>query len=113
MRRYLRPPEFYIILLVCGLSLLGLGLRLYDLTDQPIDFHPTRQLRGAIVARGMYYEMSPNADPQTRQLAQAFSESTGQYEPPILERVVAITYLLIGQEHFWIARIYNSLFWII
>ncbi len=26
----------------------ALGVRLYDLTDQPLDFHPTRQLRNAI-----------------------------------------------------------------
>ena len=33
----------------------GLALRLFDLTDQPLDFHPTRQLRSAIIERGMYY----------------------------------------------------------
>jgi 4-amino-4-deoxy-L-arabinose transferase-like glycosyltransferase len=95
------------------LLLLGLGLRLFDLTDQPIDFHPTRQLRGAIVARGMYYQMLPHADIATRQRAINFWQSTGDYEPPILERVVAITYLLVGGEYPWIARIYNSLFWIL
>ncbi|MEW5870913.1 MAG: glycosyltransferase family 39 protein [Chloroflexota bacterium] len=105
MRKYL--------ILAATLLILGLGLRLYDLTDQPIDFHATRQLRGAIIARGMYYEMSPQADPAARQAALAFWASTGQYEPSILERLVAITYLLTGSEHFWIGRIFTSLFWII
>jgi hypothetical protein len=91
----------------------GLALRLFDLTDQPLDFHPTRQLRSAIIARGMYYEMLPDADPSLRERAIAFANSTGQYEPSILERVVAITYLAIGREELWIARLYNSLFWII
>lgn len=95
------------------LLLIGLGLRLYDLTDQPIDFHPTRQLRGAIVARGMYYEMQPDADPQLRQKAINFWASTGEYEPPFLERIVALTYLVIGREYIWIARIYNALMWMI
>jgi hypothetical protein len=27
-----------------ALLLIGLGIRLYDLTDPPLDFHPTRQL---------------------------------------------------------------------
>ena len=34
----------------------GLGIRLYDLTDLPLDFHPTRQLGSAVIARGMYYQ---------------------------------------------------------
>lgn len=91
----------------------GLGLRLFDLTDQPIDFHPTRQLRGAIIARGMYYEMMPDADPAQRQRAIAFWQSTGQYEPPILERLTAITYLATGGETIWIARFYNIILWIV
>ncbi len=92
---------------------LGFGLRMYDLTDQPIDFHPTRQLRGAIIARGMYYEMLPTADPAQRELARSFWLSTGQYEPPILERLVAYTYRMAGKEILWVSRIYTSLFWII
>jgi hypothetical protein len=100
-------------LVALALLALGLGLRLYDLTDQPIDFHATRQLRGAIIARGMYYQMLPAADADTRQRAIAFWYSTGQYEPSILEALVARTYLLVGGEYPWIARIYSSAFWII
>jgi hypothetical protein len=107
----LRRTRFLWIALT--LLALGAGLRLYDLTDQPIDFHATRQLRGAIVARGIYYRILPGVDPGLRQQAQAFSASTGQYEPPILERIVAVTYLIAGQEAFWIARIYNTLFWLV
>jgi 4-amino-4-deoxy-L-arabinose transferase-like glycosyltransferase len=98
---------------VIALLVLGAALRLYDLTDQPIDFHATRQLRGAIVARGMYYQMLPDADPVMRQRAQAYSDSTGQYEPPILEGIAAATYFLLGYEAFWIARIYNTMFWLV
>jgi hypothetical protein len=91
---------------------LGLGLRLFDLTDPPIDFHPTRQLRGAIIARGMYYEMLPSADEGIRQQAINFWRSTGQYEPSILERLAAITYLIVGREIWWVARLFNSLIWV-
>ena len=106
-------------ILVFLLLVLGFGLRMYDLTDQPIDFHPTRQLRGALIARGMFFQMVSPVNDETRKLAVAFMNSTGQYEPPILERLVAWTYLLMpgdpmqrGQS-FWVARIYNSLFWMI
>jgi 4-amino-4-deoxy-L-arabinose transferase-like glycosyltransferase len=101
---------------VLGLLLLlglGLGLRLYDLTDQPIDFHPTRQLRSAIIARGMYYKLLPGIDPALRQQAVAAWNSTGQYEPSILEYVTARTYLLLGGEKLWAARLINSLLWLI
>jgi 4-amino-4-deoxy-L-arabinose transferase-like glycosyltransferase len=100
-------------LLVGLLLLLGLGLRLFDLTDEPIDFHPTRQLRGAIIARGMYYEMLGTADPIIRDLAMSFWASTGQYEPSIMERSVAISDLILGREVAWLARLYNSIFWIL
>jgi hypothetical protein len=102
-----------LIWITIALLILGAGLRLFDLTDQPIDFHPTRQLRGAIIARGIYYHMLPGVDPALRQQAQSFAASTGQYEPPILERLVALTYLLAGREAFWFARLYNTLFWLI
>lgn len=95
------------------LLVLGFGIRLYDLTDPPLDFHPTRQLRGAIVARGLYYRMLPDADPERREMAIAFKDTIGRYEPPILESLVAVTYRLIGGEHLWVARIYSSLFWVI
>jgi len=101
------------ILLAILLLALGLGLRLFDLTDEPIDFHPTRQLRGAIIARGMYYEMLPTADPVIRDQAMSFWASTGQYEPSILERSVAISDLILGREIPWLARLYNSIFWVL
>ncbi|MGB2911129.1 MAG: hypothetical protein WBB55_11150, partial [Anaerolineales bacterium] len=46
-----KPHSRYWIFIGIGVLVifgLGLALRLYDLTDQPVDFHPTRQLRGAI-----------------------------------------------------------------
>ena len=113
LRSLTSPATLYFAVLFILMMAVGIGLRLYDLTDQPIDFHPTRQLRGAIIARGMYYEISPRIDEAARQQAMAFWQSTGQYEPSILERIVAITYLILDKEIFWIARIYNTLFWII
>lgn len=95
------------------LLLTGLCLRLYDLDDQPIDFHPTRQLRSAIIARGMYYEMSSSFDDISRQAALAFSDSTGKYEPPILERIVSLGYAALGKEIPWLARLLNSIAWVV
>lgn len=100
-------------LIVVMMLLAGLGIRLFDLTDPPMDFHPTRQLRGAIIARSIYLNILPNVDPQERELAASYAGLTGQFEPPILETLVAYTYRILGNESFWIARIYNALFWLV
>jgi 4-amino-4-deoxy-L-arabinose transferase-like glycosyltransferase len=99
-------------LAVIGLFVLGLGLRLYDLTDPPLD-SAYRQLHAAIIARGMYYQMLPKADPTLRQAAVDLWHYEDKFEPPIFERIVAVTYLAIGGEHLWVARIYSALFWLI
>lgn len=99
--------------LVIVLLAFGLGIRLYDITDPPFDYHTTRQFRGAVIARGMYYQMLPEADPELRSQAIDYWNSVSEYEPQILERLTALTYLIIGSEYPWIANIYNSIFWVI
>jgi 4-amino-4-deoxy-L-arabinose transferase-like glycosyltransferase len=103
----LRPVEFAIFL---AILLLGLFLRFTDLTDPPLDFHPMRQLRGALIARSMYYQMLPHADPAQVQKAIETTYTIERQEPPVLERMVAITYLVTG-ERLWVARIYSIVFW--
>lgn len=114
-----RPTSFFgRSPLILGMSLLvvlvaGLGIRLYDLTDPPMDFHPTRQIRGLVIARGMYYQMMPGADPARQEAARAFSNAMVDREPQIMERLVALTYLAIGQEQIWVARVFSSLAWVV
>lgn len=91
--------------------LLGLGIRLYDLKDAPLDFHPTRQLRSAIIARGIYYQSAPSVPAELRTQAVDIARSMEVYEPPIFEGLVALTYRVMGQEALWISRVYSALFW--
>jgi hypothetical protein len=105
--------RLFVGLLLLLLFGLGLGVRLYDLTDPPLDFHPTRQLRMAMITRGIYYKMSPAADPLSRETAIAFGRSMGVYEPPILENLVASTYQILRGEYLWVSRIFTSLFWLV
>src|SRR5260221_713427 len=92
---------------------LALGIRLYDLTDLPLDFHPTRQLLSVIKARGLYYETQPDGI-STAQLEAGIqmAQLKAGVEPVVFERLVAFTYRFTGEE-IWIARIYSSLFWLI
>lgn len=102
-----------LVIVIAALFLLGALIRLIDLTDPPLDFHSTRQLRNSIVARGLYYQMLPEADPELREKAISQGRSVGQYEPPLLERLVAVTYLAAGQEIPWVSRLYTTLFWLV
>lgn len=93
--------------------LFGLIIRLYDLKDPPLDFHPTRQLRSAIIARGIYYQISPQADPDLRERALSTAASLENYEPPVFEGLVGLTYRLLGREVLWISRVFAAAFWLI
>jgi 4-amino-4-deoxy-L-arabinose transferase-like glycosyltransferase len=103
---------FWLPLLILLLA-LGSVLRLVNLYAPPMDFHSTRQLRNLLVARALYYDHLPNADPEKRTLADSFERAVGQYEPPITESIVAFTYLVGGGESFAIPRIYGTIFWML
>ncbi|PWH16901.1 MAG: hypothetical protein DDG59_08655 [Anaerolineae bacterium] len=104
---------FSSVWLVFLMLLMGALLRFYDLTDPPLDYHPSRQLRGAIIARSIYYQILPDADPNQRELAISIARSTGRFEAPILETLAAYTYRLLGSEQIWVGRAYSILFWLI
>lgn len=91
---------------------LGFAVRMYDLTDLPLDFHPTRQLLGALKARGMYYQVHTNLPDWQRKMAIQQWKTRAEVEPEVLERLVAITYDFTGIQ-LWVARIYSSVFWLV
>jgi hypothetical protein len=89
---------------------LGLGIRLYDLTNLPLDFHPTRQLLSALKARGMFYQTAQDIPDWQRRMAIQQWRTTAEVEPEVFERLVAFTYRFTG-EQLWVPRVYSSLFW--
>src|SRR5512134_1074078 len=104
-----RAARTFALALIFGAAL---AIRLYDLTDLPLDFHPTRQLLSAIKARGLYYETQPDGIPTWKlERAIRFAKLKADVEPVVFERLVAFTYGFTG-EQLWIARIYSSLFWL-
>ncbi|MBK9207014.1 MAG: glycosyltransferase family 39 protein [Anaerolineales bacterium] len=106
-------PQFRIwsALFIIFLALGGL-LRLLDITDPPLDFQPSRQLRNSLVAREIYYSLLPSATTEQREASATFALSVGKYEPPVIETIVAITYLFTGGENIASARVWETLFWL-
>jgi hypothetical protein len=94
------------------LLVLGFAIRLYDLTDLPLDFHPTRQLLSALKARGMYYSTLTDIPAEQKTFAIQQWKIRAAIEPEIIENIVAFTYRFTG-EGLWIARIYSSVFWLV
>ena len=97
------------LLLVFSFSV---AIRLYDLTDLPLDFHSTRQLLSLLKARGMYYETRTDVAPEERAFAIQQWELRASVEPEFFEHIVAWTYQFTGEQT-WVARLYSSVFWII
>jgi len=100
-----------VILILIAIFTLGLGIRLFDLTDLPKEFAMPRQMYSFIKARGMYYEMAKDVPGWKREIAIQQWHEQASLEPPAFERIVAFTYMLFG-EHMWIARIYSAFFWL-
>jgi Dolichyl-phosphate-mannose-protein mannosyltransferase len=108
-KRSLLTLQNLLLVLVFG---LGLVIRLYHAKTPPLDFHATRQLRSAVVARSVYYQLDKNADPALRQEAINLA-GLEIYEPPILETIVGVLYWITGSEQVWLARLVNAIFWAI
>ncbi|MBC7877142.1 MAG: glycosyltransferase family 39 protein [Anaerolineales bacterium] len=94
--------------------ILGFAIRLYDLTDLPLDFHPTRQLVSVLKARGIYYQTLSVDDVPAEERSFAIQQwrFRSSIEPEVLDNIVAFTYRFTGEQA-WVARIYSSLFWMI
>jgi 4-amino-4-deoxy-L-arabinose transferase-like glycosyltransferase len=101
-----------LVLALLALFGLGLGIRLYDLTDLPLDFHPTRQVLAALKARGMYLQSDGGVPDWQRKMAVQQWKTKAEVEPEAFERLVAFTYRFTG-EQLWVPRVYSSLFWLI
>jgi 4-amino-4-deoxy-L-arabinose transferase-like glycosyltransferase len=108
-----RHTSAWVYICIVAIFILGTGIRFIDLTDLPLDYFPQRQLRGAIIARAIYYQLLPTADPMVRSQAVYLANTMDQNEPPVFEGLVAVTYLAIGGEQLWVSRIYAILFWLL
>jgi len=90
----------------------GAFLRFSDLSAPLLDFHPTRQLFGAIKARGLYYQTLPDAPAWQKDLAQRQYNTESIIEPPLLENASARLYSVFGEQTA-IPRALSATFWMV
>jgi 4-amino-4-deoxy-L-arabinose transferase-like glycosyltransferase len=100
------------LLLILGMLVTAFAVRVYRLWEPPMDFHPTRQYIGAIVARSYYYNLNGDVPREQRHRAQTAKDHITLLEPQILPALAAGSYVLAGGEHLWIPRFYSVCAWL-
>lgn len=109
---HLPPVKWALPLLILLTFAAGAFLRLYDITDPPLDFHATRQLFGAIRARAIYYQTAPGIPQWQREMAYSQLTNEAQLEPLLLENLTAYAYQFTGEEP-GVGRAFSGLFWLV
>jgi 4-amino-4-deoxy-L-arabinose transferase-like glycosyltransferase len=88
---FLPKPLYWLFTLAIFIG--AFAVRMIDIDDLPLDFHPTRQLFSALKARGMYYEHA-RLIPSKWQREMAIQQWKAQptLEPEIIEYIAVISY---------------------
>lgn len=95
------------------LVILALVIRFYDLDDLPLDFHSTRQMHSALMARGMYYQTRTDIPDWQKTASLQQWKAEGLIEPPIMESLTALGYQMVGRDDLRIPRVLSILFWML
>ncbi len=111
--RLFKDHQYWVWLMLALVLFFGLVGRFYDFDDPPLDFHPTRQLHSMLIARGMYYQGLKDAPHFEQDTAINQWKGEGQIEPPVMERLSAWGYRLVGGDDLRIPRFLSILFWTI
>src|SRR4030095_5801349 len=98
-------------LALAALFAAALGVRLVRLGARPLDFHPTRQFRSALLARHSFLKGRRDVPEWRRRLATA--EAAALYEPPTLARAAAGLYRLRGREDLRLPRLLSIAAWLL
>jgi len=106
-----KDHQYWVWIMLGLVFFFGLVGRFYDFSDAPLDFHPTRQLHSMLIARGMYYENLKGVPEDHQALAVSQWKSEGQIEPPVMERLSAWGYKLVGTDDLRVPRFLSIFFW--
>ncbi|MEN8240987.1 MAG: glycosyltransferase family 39 protein [Chloroflexota bacterium] len=107
--KIIRRPTLWLVVIL----FLGTLLRLYDITDEPLELHPTRQFRALIISRALYYPTTDQIPAEHLDFAEQQAAIVGFIEPSILEFLTAQLYRLAGQEITWLGRVIPITAWVL
>ncbi|MBT3314150.1 MAG: phospholipid carrier-dependent glycosyltransferase [Anaerolineae bacterium] len=108
---YLPKPLYWLFVLVIFLG--SFALRMVDIDDLPLDFHPTRQLFSALKVRGMYYENVPDIPEWQREMAVQQWKTQPTLEPEFIEYMTLIAYVQKGDADLALPRQITAIFWVV
>ncbi len=109
--KFFTEHEYWVWIMLALVLFFGLVGRFYDFDDPPLDFHASRQLHSMLITRGMYYESLEDAPQEQRTLAVNQWKAEGEIEPPVMERLSAWGYRLIGEDDLRVPRFLSIFFW--
>lgn len=92
--------------------LLGLLVRLHEITQPIVRFHPTRHYRSAVLARACYYDIAGGVPDWAKRVADANRSMQQAGEPPLMEWAACASYLALGHENILIPRLLAVLIWV-
>jgi len=95
------------------LFVLALLVRVAYIGQAPLDFHPTRQFRSAIIAQSFYTLHRGASSPEERAHADTLLHSEGQLEPPVMESLAAMLYTIFATESLAIPRVVAVCCWLL
>jgi hypothetical protein len=98
---------------VLGLLMIAaLAIRISQLDQSIVRFHPTRHYRSAVLARACYYDRAPGIPEWAKAVADANRVMQPAGEPPVMEWLACGAYLAAGQENIVIPRALAALAWV-
>jgi 4-amino-4-deoxy-L-arabinose transferase-like glycosyltransferase len=110
---FVRNPTFQIFIIIF-LFLSAFIIRLYNISNPPLDFAPVRQYQQAHIARGYFFENKHSISESRKHIARLNMQRMGLLlEPRIIEHITVLGYRIIGKESLWIPRVLSSIFWVI
>jgi Dolichyl-phosphate-mannose-protein mannosyltransferase len=105
--------RFLYLFLIIAIFAAAFGIRCYRITEPDIYNHPVRQYHSYNIARTFYHLNNEQVEDWRRELAEAKYKNLDFKEPPLLEYIVAKTYLLADDEYLWIPKLFSISFWLI
>jgi Dolichyl-phosphate-mannose-protein mannosyltransferase len=99
--------------LVAVVLAAALAIRLHEIDQPLVTFRAIRHYRSAIIARDFYYHATSGIAPQMLLVADANRAIQQAGEPPLMELLACLTYLVLGHENTAWPRAYAATAWVL